>query len=76
MAYKKNTSPFGYVLSEDNFLSPIFFLRLLLAAALDRRPAGRARRVHLFWTRDPDPDVDYTIDIIMEYFLCFAHLYW
>jgi hypothetical protein len=25
---------------------------------------------------DPDPDVDYTIDIIMEYFLCFAHLYW
>jgi hypothetical protein len=27
------------VLSEDSFVSPIFFLQLLLAAALDRRPA-------------------------------------
>ena len=27
------------VLSEDSFESPIFFLQLLLAAALDRRPA-------------------------------------
>ncbi len=25
---------------------------------------------------DLDPDVDYTIDIIMEYLLSFAHLYW
>jgi hypothetical protein len=37
--------------------------------------AIRARRAHYFWTRDPDPNVHYTINIIMEYFLCFAHLY-
>jgi hypothetical protein len=29
------------VLSGDSFESPIFFLHLLLAVALDRRPAGR-----------------------------------
>ncbi len=30
----------------------------------------------IYWIfSDPDPNVDYTIDIIMEYFLCFAHLY-
>jgi hypothetical protein len=30
-----------------------------------------------YWIfRDPDPDVHYTINIIREYFLCFAHLYW
>jgi hypothetical protein len=41
-----------------------------------RRVHPRARRALIFWTRDPDPNVDYTIDITMQYFLCFAHLYW
>jgi hypothetical protein len=41
----------GYVLSEDSFLSRIFFLQLLRAAALDRRPADRTISMH----RPDDP---------------------
>jgi hypothetical protein len=38
---KKEYLAFRYrVLSRDNFVSPIFFLQLLLAVALDRRPVS------------------------------------